>query len=83
MLFFLRSLKAPPTDFVVMDDFNIHCDRVDAGDTTSLMNLLESCNLKQHVHQKTHNRGHTLDLVYYPSSETLMCLITLYLITHW
>lgn len=48
---------------LIVGDFNIHVDN--SNDTTArqFVDLLDSFNLVQHVSEKTHANGHTLDLV--------------------
>ena len=48
---------------LIVGDFNIHVDN--SNDTTARqsVDLLDSFNLVQHVSEKTHANGHTLDLV--------------------
>ena len=48
---------------LIVGDFNIHVDN--SNDTTArqFVDLLDSFNLVQHVCEKTHANGHTLDLV--------------------
>ena len=48
---------------LIVGDFNIHVDN--SNDTTArqFVDLLDSFNLVQHVSEKTHANGHTIDLV--------------------
>ncbi|KAJ3588472.1 hypothetical protein NHX12_012064, partial [Muraenolepis orangiensis] len=45
-------------------DFNIHMDENREPYTIEFNDMLKKFDLKQHVNTKTHNRGHTLDLVF-------------------
>ncbi|KAJ3600805.1 hypothetical protein NHX12_031780 [Muraenolepis orangiensis] len=45
-------------------DFNIHVDQGHQPSTIEFYRLLQQFGLKQHVDTQTHNRGHTLDLVF-------------------
>ena len=58
---FLSFLCALPTPFTISGDFNIHLD-VKSTTSNEFLELLESCNLIQHVNFPTHIHGHTLDL---------------------
>ena len=44
-------------------DFNIHVDVPGDPNRVSLLELLESMGLQQHVVTSTHESGHTLDLI--------------------
>ena len=59
---FLSFLCSLPTPFTICGDFNIHID-VKSATSTEFLELLESCNLIQHVNFSTHLHGHTLDLL--------------------
>ena len=48
---------------VVTGDFNIHLDVVSDPNTILLNELLQSFGLSQLVHESTHSKGHTLDVV--------------------
>ena len=58
---FLSFLCALPTPFTISGDFNIHLD-VKSTTSNEFLELLESCNLIQHVNFPTHIHGNTLDL---------------------
>uniref|UniRef100_A0A8C7WVE9 Reverse transcriptase domain-containing protein n=1 Tax=Oryzias sinensis TaxID=183150 RepID=A0A8C7WVE9_9TELE len=47
-----------------MGDFNIHFDDPSCTSATELLYITESFNLIQHVSVPTHDKGHTLDLVF-------------------
>lgn len=48
---------------VLLRDFNIHVDMPSKSEVAQFLSIIESANLSQHVHDATHNMGHTLDLV--------------------
>lgn len=50
--------------FIFAVEFNIHIDNLSENIASSFMNITESFNLIQHVSGPTHNKGHTLDLVF-------------------
>ena len=68
----LEQMLTSALEFVIMGDFNIHCDQTENCDTTAFINLLESCDLKQHVEVQTHSRGHMLDLLITRSSSDII-----------
>ena len=47
---------------IICGDFNIHIDTT-SRDSVNFLNILDSCNITQHVHSATHLHGHTLDLI--------------------
>ena len=50
------------SDLLISGDFNIHMDS-SCTNTRDFCDLVTSFNLKQHVCEPTHNRGHILDLL--------------------
>jgi len=48
---------------LIVGDFNIHFDNSNDATARQFLNLLDSFDLVQHVSEKTHANGHTLDLV--------------------
>ena len=60
---FLSTLSSP---IVITGDFNLHMDR-SSPYSNGFKELLNSCDLKQHVDKPTHIHGHILDLVITPS----------------
>ena len=50
--------------FIVLGDFNIHINKLDDEIATDLLNLMQSCNMIQHVHTATHEKENTLDLAF-------------------
>ena len=57
---YLESILLSKEQLLITGDFNIH---VDDPDSLTLLDLLESVGLRQHVSQPTHVHGHTLDLI--------------------
>ncbi len=49
--------------FAIAGDFNIHIDNAEIKTTKEIVTVLNTFDLIQHVHEPTHNRGHTLDLL--------------------
>uniref|UniRef100_A0A672KIL5 Reverse transcriptase domain-containing protein n=1 Tax=Sinocyclocheilus grahami TaxID=75366 RepID=A0A672KIL5_SINGR len=49
--------------FAIAGDFNIHIDNAENKTTKEIITVLNTFDLIQHVHEPTHNRGHTLDLL--------------------
>lgn len=49
---------------ILVGDFNIHVDDTSNHFATEFLNITDSFNLVQHVSGSTHNRGHTLDLIF-------------------
>ena len=47
---------------IICGDFNIHIDKT-SRNSVNFLNILDSCNITQHVHSATHVHGHTLDLI--------------------
>ncbi len=73
---FLSSLVLNYDRIVICGDFNFHVDESSNVLATDFLNITNSFNFQQHVSGQTHNRGHTLDLVFslglrIPSVETL------------
>ena len=61
-------------DVLMLGDFNFHVDVQDDRDAIIFMNILDSVNLTQHVHEQTHFKGHTLDLVISQSGNPFLPL---------
>jgi hypothetical protein len=57
---------------LVMGDFNFHVGDNTSPDANRLISLLHGMNMKQHVNEPTHVKGHVLDLVITRSSEPLI-----------
>ena len=67
-LFTEASISVIPT--VIVGDFNVHFD--DTLKSEPLRTLLESYNLTQYVHSRTHQTGHILDLVVIQTDNFIM-----------
>jgi exonuclease III len=61
---FLDTWILDKNRLLLSGDFNFHVDDVDNKEATHFLKLMESYGLSQHVSAPTHNRGHTLDLVF-------------------
>ncbi|XP_072017811.1 uncharacterized protein [Amphiura filiformis] len=59
----LEDLSAYSGKFAVVGDFNIHVDDLKDSDATTMLNILMSADLVQHIKGSTHKHGHTLDLI--------------------
>lgn len=68
----LETLITFPGSLLIVGDFNFHVDDIHAQDSKKLLELLLSMDLVQHVHQPTHMKGHTLDLVISRCSDQLV-----------
>lgn len=54
---------------LIVGDFNFHLDNETDSTVTKFNDILESHNLKQHVDEPTHEKGHILDLVITSTSD--------------
>ena len=61
---FLSSIILNYDRVVLCGDFNLHIDDPSNTLAADFMTITNSFNLQQHVRGPTHNRGHTLDLVF-------------------
>ncbi len=68
----LEELNTAPGNLLILGDFNLHVDNSQNAPAMRFLNLLESCNLTQHVTKSTHNSGHILDLVITRSTDSLI-----------
>ena len=50
-------------DLIITGDFNIHVNDLDNPRTSKFMDILDTFNLVQHIHEPTHELGNTLDLI--------------------
>ena len=55
--------KTVKDDVIFCGDYNVHVNKPDESETRRFINITESANLKQHISEKTHLKGNTLDLV--------------------
>jgi hypothetical protein len=53
-------------------DFNFHIDNQNDREATDFTHLMGSYGLLQHVHSPTHNKGHTLDLLFTWEADSLV-----------
>ena len=60
---FLEIIMAINGKLIIAGDVNIHNDVTNAPETIKFNDILESCNLKQHCVDATHEAGHILDVV--------------------
>ena len=60
---FLSQTITTSSEVIITGDINIHIDDNNNSHTRSLMHILESTGLKQHVQGPTHYKGHTLDIL--------------------
>ena len=58
--------------FILLGDFNIHVNKPDDAIAADLLNLMQSCNMIQHVHTATHVKGNILDLVFSRADSTII-----------
>ena len=71
---------------IIGGDLNVHVEDPTDNDATTLLDLLTTFNLVQHVTGKTHRQGCTLDLFIIPTVQSLTFRSTQptsYLITVW
>ncbi|EFX65653.1 hypothetical protein DAPPUDRAFT_117093 [Daphnia pulex] len=57
---------------VITGDFNLHLDVPNDSYTQRFCAIIESVGFRQHVHQPTHNKGHTLDLVLSRNTDNII-----------
>ena len=65
----LDEITSSSTHFVIAGDFNIHMNDNSLSSTTSVEELLETYNLKQHVNFATNTAMNTIDLIITRSDE--------------
>ena len=68
----LESYIIKTGSLLIAVDFNFHFDYTSAAVAANFLGLLESFDLRQHIHSFTHRAGHTLDLVISCSAETIL-----------
>ena len=68
---FVSVLSSRCLSFIICGDFNFHVD-TDCSDRVKFYNLIDCCDLHQHVTQPTHLHGHTLDLLLTPSDSEII-----------
>ena len=67
----LESYIIKTGSLLIAGDFNFHVDDTSDAVAANFLGLLESFDLRQHVHSYTHRAGHTLDLVISRSAESI------------
>ena len=75
---FVNEIAVTRQDILIVGDFNLHCELNDAPGVKALNDILAENNLKQHVTEPTHMKGHMLDLVITRSSSSLVSSTTAY-----
>ena len=71
----LEHILIAPGDLVLTGDFNIHFEKANDPEAIRFRDLIDSCNLTQHVREATHLKGHLLDLLVTRTSEnTVDCV---------
>ena len=58
-------------NFVIAGDINIHAE-ADSVESNKLKEILDIYDLKQHITEATHRKGHTLDVVMTPNREPFL-----------
>ena len=69
---FLDSTILDYDKLLMVGDFNLHIDDENDKNAATFLNVTESYDLTQHVTAPTHNRGHTLDLIFTRSDQKLL-----------
>ena len=58
---FLESAATIASNFLLVGDLNFHVDVPTDSEAVKFLDLLNSADLQQHVKERTHISGHTLD----------------------
>lgn len=74
---YLESIVMTSEPLLITGDFNIHVDVLGNLDGASLLELLESLGLQQHVDKPTHESGHTLDLIITRQCDSVLTSVPL------
>jgi len=61
--YYLNQVTDLNDNFIIMGDFNIHYDNKSNKYSKQFIDILEVFDLKNHINEPTHNKGHTLDLI--------------------
>ena len=61
-----------PGQPLIIGDFNFHIDDQGNSDGKKFLHSLEAFGLKQHIQEKTHRNGHTLDLMITKSADEII-----------
>ena len=59
--------------FIMTGDFNVHVDDNSNSEARAFMDILDSADLCQHIHEPTHKGGHTLDLLISRKTDHPIC----------
>ena len=62
-------------DFVIVGDLNLHLDETGDCSTLKFQTILDEFSLTQHIHEKTHVAGHTLDILVTNSNSNIVSQI--------
>lgn len=69
---YLERLTLIQEEVLLLGDFNIHLDNHGDADTCRFTSILDAHGLSQHIHEPTHKKGHTLDLVITRDTSVLL-----------
>ncbi len=69
---YLETALLLPGSLLITGDFNLHVDNSEDSDAANFLQILDSCGLKQHIHEPTHREGHTLDLIITREDENVL-----------
>ena len=75
---YVNEIVVTRQDILIVGDFNLHCELNSAPGVKLLNDILAENNLKQHVTEPTHMKGHMLDLVITRSSSSIVLSTTAY-----
>ena len=67
----ISSLFRSSKNIIILGDFNIPWNKSEHPDTTSMQEILDMHDLKQHIHIQTHKLGYTLDWLISNSPDTI------------
>lgn len=68
----MQHLVISTAPLLLLGDFNFHVNNANDRDASAFLELVSSFGLQQHVTQTTHRNGHTLDLVFTRSTDSIM-----------
>ena len=69
---FVTEISILPGKLILLGDFNVHWDNPFKYDVIRFSKATDSSGFVQHVKGPTHKDGHTLDLVFTRTDETLL-----------
>ena len=75
---YVNEIVVTRQDILIVGDFNLHCELNSAPGVKVLNDMLAENNLKQHVTEPTHMKGHMLDLVITHSSSSIVSSTSAY-----